>query len=529
MADAPSDTLAKLSRALGAKYEVKRLVGSGGFAEVYEVWDKDLERRLAVKVLRADVAWTHGMVERFQRETRAAAKLEHPNILPIHFVGEGEGLAYYAMPFVDGMSLGDLLKKSGALPPERALAIIIPILDALDHAHKAGLLHRDIKPDNIMLDTARGKPLLVDFGIARRLDSAGGGLTQTGLVIGTPHYMSPEQALGDPNLTPASDLYSLGAVLFQMVTGTLPFDGDSSQQIVGKHIADPPPDASEVNGKVPRAISEVILRCMEKQPRDRFQSAAEVIAALEGVEGVAPVQPTRSSRATRSRSRTAEARTELLSSTATTAPRPSSARPARSTAPRRVGWVLLAIALPLVVLGAGALFFRGPTVLLTNYLTAPVDVRVGQATRHVAPGQRLTLHIARGRPLDLTWRLEQRLGVPFGDSVAVAQPHGKIFIAASARPKGKAFFTPLITNETGRPLTITVNAGLAGAQRCPCTIPPGAVRMAIGYYPLFGNSSVRAQDANGRFATFENLGPQVDAANGVVGLLFRASDLRTTR
>src|SRR6266496_3596611 len=138
MAEPASDTISKLSRALGAKYEVKRLVGSGGFAEVYEVWDKDLERRLAVKVLRPDVAWTSGMLERVQRETRAAARLEHPNILPIHFVGEGEGLAYYAMPFVDGMSLGELLKRSGALPPERALAIIIPILDARSEERRVG-------------------------------------------------------------------------------------------------------------------------------------------------------------------------------------------------------------------------------------------------------------------------------------------------------------------------------------------------------------------------------------------------------
>ena len=164
--------------------------------------------------------------------------------------------------------------------------------------------------------------------------------------------------------------------------------------------------------------------------------------------------------------------------------------------------------------------------MLTNYLTAPVDVRVAQESRRVAPGERLTLRVARGRPLELTWRLEQRLGVAFADSVAVAQPQGRIFVAATARPNGRAYFAPLITNQTGRPLTITVNAGLAGAQRCSCTIPPGAVRMAIGYYPLFTNSTVRAADPRGRSATFQNLGPQVDAAQGTVGLLFRAADLR---
>ncbi len=508
------DTSAKLAKALGDKYEVKKLVGQGGFAEVYEVWDKELERRLAVKVLRPDVAWTAGTVERFQRETRAAAKLEHPNILPIHFVGAGEGLAYYAMPFVEGMSLGELLKRSGALPPQRALAIIIPILDALDHAHKAGLLHRDVKPDNVMLDTARGRPLLVDFGIARRLDSeAGAGLTQTGLVIGTPHYMSPEQALGDPNLGPGSDIYSLGAVLFQMVTGSPPFDGESSQQIVGKHIAEPPPAAADVNPNVPRALSDTILRCLAKQPAERFHSAAEVIRALEGSG-----PPTNE----RMRASAAQAATQLLVSGATTKRR-AVARP------RRVGWIALAIVLPVLALGAGALFLMQPQLTFENRLADVVAVRVAGEERRILPGGSFTLKLVRGRRLDLSWQLVPRLGVALADTVAITQPRGRVRISATARPAHGAgnYFAPLITNETGAPLTITVNAGLAGALPCGCTVPPGAVRMAIGYYPLFANSTVRAEAAgSARTATFKDLGPQVDAASGVVGLLFRAVDLR---
>jgi hypothetical protein len=510
-------TLPKLQRALGPKYEVRRVVGSGGFAEVYEVWDKDLERRLAVKVLRPDVAWTAGTVERFQRETRAAARLEHPNILPIHFVGEGEGLVYYAMPFVDGMSLGELLKRSGALPPERALAIIIPILDALDHAHKAGLLHRDIKPDNVMLDVARGRPLLVDFGIARRLDSeAGAGLTQTGLVIGTPQYMSPEQALGDANLGPQSDLYSLGCVLFQMVAGSPPFDGESSQQVVGKHIADPPPAAADVNPNVPRELSEVILRCLAKQPRDRFPSAAAVIAALESHK-----EP----RTMRSRASEAQAATELLVSGARSTP--TARRHDGTTArARRARWVTAAIALPVLALGAGALFFRQPTLVFENRLADLVAVQVGGEERRILPGGSFNLKLARGRRLDLSWQLVSRLGVSLGDTIRLAEPRGTVHLAATARPTHGAYFAPVITNETGRPLTITVNAGLTGSMRCACTVPPGAVRMGVGYYPLFENSTVRAEDDIGHSATFRNLGPQVDTTRGVVGLLFRAGDMR---
>jgi len=514
------DTSGKLAKALGAKYEVKKLVGSGGFAEVYEVWDKDLERRLAVKVLRPDVAWTAGTVERFQRETRAAAKLEHPNILPIHFVGEGEGLAYYAMPFVDGMSLGELLKRSGggALPPDRALAIIIPILDALDHAHKAGLLHRDVKPDNIMLDTQRGRPLLVDFGIARRLDAdaAGGGLTQTGLVVGTPHYMSPEQALGDPNLGPGSDLYSLGAVLFQMVTGAPPFDGESSQQIVGKHIAEPPPAAHDVNSKVPRELSDVILRLLQKQPSDRFRTAGEVIAALEGGKHTSTV---------RSRANAAAAATELLVSGATTKGRkvtPLKAGRGGRTARWVVAGIVVAIATPLALL-----FLRPPSLRFENRLAEMVAVRVAGEERRILPGGTFTLKPERGRRLRLSWQVERSHGVALGDTITIESPSGRMRVNATARPKGGNYFAPLITNETGKSITITVNAGLAGALNCGCTVPAGAVRMAIGYYPLFANSTVRAEEVGTvRTATFKELGPQVDPASGVVGLLFRAADLR---
>ena len=515
--------LSKLGRALGAKYEVKRLVGSGGFAEVYEVWDKELERRLAVKVLRPDVAWTSGMIERFQRETRAAARLEHPNILPIHFVGAGEGLVYYAMPFVDGMSLGELLKRSGPLPPERALAIIIPILDALDHAHKAGLLHRDIKPDNIMLDSARGRPLLVDFGIARRLDSTTAvALTQTGLVIGTPAYMSPEQALGDPNLDQRSDLYSLGAVLFQMLTGAPPFEGESSQQVVGKHIADPPPAAHDVNPKVPRELSDVILRLLEKQPADRYQSAAEVIAALESDK-----QPSNM----RSRAMAAQAATELLVSGATT--RQTARRPGGRTARgyRRI-WVPAGIVL-LLLIGLGAMWFTQPRLSFANLLADTVVVQVAGQNRSVPPGGTFGMTLSRGEALTVSWRLIRirtsagAVGVTFGDTLTIAKP-AHVHLAATARPAhgGGAYFGPLITNETGRPLRITVNAGLAGTLSCDCAVPAGAVRMAIGYYPLFENSTVRAEAPDGRSATFQNLGTQVDAARGTVGLLFREGDLR---
>jgi len=545
----PQDIEQRLARALGPKYQVRRLLGRGGFAEVYEVWDQDLERRLAVKVLRPDVAWTPGMLDRFRSETRAVAKFSHPNILAIHFVGEGEGIVYYAMPFVEGESLADLLRKEGSLPYERVVSLARQILDALQHAHDSGLLHRDIKPDNIMIDRASGKPLLVDFGIAKRLD-AGKGVTQTGFVVGTPQYMSPEQALGDTNLDARSDLYSMGAVLFQMLTGAPPFEGETSQEIVAKHISDPPPAPLTVNPRVPAWLSDVVVRCLAKKPSQRFQSAAEVLSALE--QGMASMPPAAVSRAQAAAGAAATVKMESGQRKKATAERAGragaatqvdapagapgladQARSAAAAAPRRLGvWVTVAVVA--VVVGiVGYLLATRPVLVFQNRLLEPVRIMAGERERIVEPSATLRVPLRRRMTLAAEWRMLRptsprgtAMGVELRGTIAVERPSGRVERAAEARGPEGSYFAPLITNTTGRPITITVNAGLGGALSCNCIIPPGTTRVRIGYYALYLNSTVRAEDGQGHSATFTNLGAEVESTSGAVSLRFGPTDLK---
>lgn len=504
---------ARLAAALGGQYQVRRMVGRGGFAEVYEVWDQGLERRLAVKVLRPDLSWTAGTLARFQQEARAIARLQHPNILPVFFVGEGEGIVWYAMPFVEGESLSSVLKR-GPLEPERAVMLILPVLDALAYAHAQGLVHRDIKPDNIMLEAATSRPLLVDFGIAKRLQS-GPGVTQSGFVVGTPTYMSPEQALGQPDVDHRADLYSLGAVLFQLVTGGPPYEGETSQEVVGKHLYSPVPKASDRAPRVPHWLSGIIERAMAKKPAERFQSASELGQALrDGIAG--------------NLSRSPGAAAEVG------APASPVAAAAEAPPPRK-GWRRSVVALFIVGAGTWSFFqLTAPRVAVTNKLALPIGVLVnGAAERRVEPAGELRARVARGKPVDVQWYAVSPRGMdgqPVGrdlqGTLSLPQLRGQRELTATADVGGDPLFIPVITNNTGVPLTFRVNAGSLDVESCRCEVPAGAVRQPIGLFRLYQNSSVQAIASDGRTATFENLGPQVDRVSGGVRLRFEARDLK---
>ena len=282
---------AQLQRALGTAYELREEVGKGGFGTVYEAWDVRLKRKVAVKVLRGDLGISPDLMERFQREAEAVAKLRHPNILPIYMIGEGEGLAYFIMPLIEGETLRAVLDRESDLPGNEARRIATEAASALNAAHDAGLVHRDIKPDNIMLEGKERRVLIMDFGIAKALGSTESTLTGTGMIVGTPHYMSPEQASGEGTIDHRSDIYSLGVVAYRLFAGEALFEGASAQSLIVKHIAHDPTDLRKKRPQLPRAVSDAVMRCLKKDPAERWDSAAEFATALNSVPDLPDTLP----------------------------------------------------------------------------------------------------------------------------------------------------------------------------------------------------------------------------------------------
>ena len=272
----------RLAKALGGTYTIEGEIGRGGMGVVYRARDERLQRRVAIKVLPPELAFQEDIRARFMREAQTAARLSHPNIVPIHDVGERDGLAYFVMGYVDGESLAGRIKRRGQLPSEDARRIMRETADALSAAHAMSVIHRDIKPDNILLDGTRARVMVTDFGIAKALSSgAGATLTSAGVAIGTPSYMSPEQAAGEKEIDGRSDLYSLGIVAYQMLTGQPPFTAPTVAGILMKQITEPAPLVSDSRDDVPEDLSLAVARCLEKDPENRWPTADALRRALE--------------------------------------------------------------------------------------------------------------------------------------------------------------------------------------------------------------------------------------------------------
>jgi serine/threonine-protein kinase len=291
-----TDLLAqRLSQALGSSFTLEGEIGRGGMGVVYHARDERLKRKVAVKVLPPELAFREEIRIRFLREAETAARLSHPHIVPIHSVGEGpEGLVYFVMAYVDGESLGARLKRRERLPPEEARRILMETADALGAGHALGIIHRDVKPDNILLEGSRGRTVLTDFGIAKALTSTTGPgtLTATGVAIGTPHYMSPEQAAGDREIDGRSDIYSLGVVGYQMLAGELPFSAPTVPGILLKQITEQAPNLQDRSPTCPDDLASCVMRSLEKEPEARWPTADALRRALES-RSAPPYRPSR--------------------------------------------------------------------------------------------------------------------------------------------------------------------------------------------------------------------------------------------
>jgi serine/threonine-protein kinase len=318
---------------LGAgRYRLEREIGRGGMATVWLATDTKLNREVAVKVLLGDLAFAMGP-ERFKREIDVVSRLSHPYILPIDDYGEYEGQLYYVMPFIAGETIHKRLEREKQLPVQDAIRIAHQVAMALDFAHQQGIVHRDIKPENILLQN--GEALVADFGIARAITDGGGAkLTSTGVTLGTPTYMSPEQAMADPSLDGRSDIYSLGCVLYEMLAGQPPFTGPTAQAIIARHQLDEAPSLGIVRGTIPEEVEDIVAQAMAKLPADRYATAGEM---AEDLRKIANTTGSRSGRVSQSRR-----------------PRTTQKRRAQQQKQKRTMVIAAAVAVPVLAAGVWA-------------------------------------------------------------------------------------------------------------------------------------------------------------------------------
>ena len=290
----------RLQRIVEGKYKILKMLGKGGMGAVFLAQDLTLDREVAIKVLPPDISQDPKVIQRFQQEAKTAAKLDHTNIIPIYRVESEGGLNYFVMKYIAGTSLEDVLEQKLPLSADYTQRVLWEAACALGHAHQRGIVHRDVKPANIMFDHD-GRVMLTDFGISKALQSASG-FTGTGMIIGTPHYMAPEQAKGQP-VDGRADQYSLGVVGYRMITGQLPFSGDSVHTILYKHIFEQAPRTSSIRQDMPPHLSEAISRALAKEPEQRYATMEDFATA------VWPEQPVTSAKAGKTQRRPAPART----------------------------------------------------------------------------------------------------------------------------------------------------------------------------------------------------------------------------
>jgi TolB-like protein/tRNA A-37 threonylcarbamoyl transferase component Bud32 len=270
-----------LAEALSDRYTIEREVGAGGMATVYLAHDKKHERKVALKVLRPELSAAMGS-DRFPREIRLVAQFNHPHILSLYDSGETAGFLYYVMPFVEGESLRDRLTRERQLPITDATRILHEVADALAYSHARGVVHRDIKPANVLLSGRHA--VVTDFGVAKALSASGGDkVTTVGIAVGTPQYMAPEQAMGEANIDHRADIYALGILGYEMIGGRPPFDGGSSQAMLAAHVMEKPVDLQQLRPGIAPLLSDTVMRCLAKNPADRWQTAEEVITRLEAI------------------------------------------------------------------------------------------------------------------------------------------------------------------------------------------------------------------------------------------------------